>query len=544
MFPGTLSSEQVGVLIPAAAQQLFSLHSYFQAYAQSRTEPYINSESREQSAFVSCLTDHMHRAIRKLERLKTSTEEMNCFLRVHRLLSLSDPTLLTSAYSSTPSSSSSTTSSSPSSSTTSSSSFSSCAITSSSSSSAATSTLQHHIHEVAYTLINSVAKLPGNATPEMTDLTVLIAQAGLELGLPLIHPSFYTATNDNDDVNQGPTHARDEGVRRGECGDTSEPLQIENNMMIKREKGDYAGREGSDDTGDILSKSLNSKTLLSILLAPITNPTPTPSLSPSLTPSGVTYKSEPGKGTGTGTGVGMGSGTGVGVGAGVGTGVASGTGMGMGIRGGGQVQGSILMERFSSQLISHIIGVNGDSFRRHGRGFVDCILKTVKNLKSGHTENDSKTDFLSGFSVLMRLSRGVIGAVLMDLKGVQSIPAAVACDVVTYFLPLFIPSGDSMIISLQGVVDGDGNERERESDDTILDLLEIDSMLHTSSNNTLRSSMITHCFKLLKHPSQVSLPRLTIALRALPYILTGYSATSPRSYLRYNEEPETVAEVR
>ena len=56
--------------------------------------------------------------------------------------------------------------------------------------------------------------------------------------------------------------------------------------------------------------------------------------------------------------------------------------------------------------------------------------------------------------------------------------------------------------------------------------------------------MITHCFKLLKHPSQVSLPRLTIALRALPIILTGYSATSPRSYLRYNEEPETVAEVR
>ena len=532
MFPGTLSSEQVGVLIPAAAQQLFSLHSYFQAKTESNAESNTNSGGRDDSLFVSCLTDHMHHAVRKLESLNTSTEEINCFLRVHRLLSLSDPALLNSAYSSSSSSSS-----------TSASSF------SSSSSSATTSTLQHHIHEVAYTLINSVAKLPGNATPEMTDLIVLIAQAGLELGLPLIHPSFYTVTTDNDDVDQDLIHTRDEGVKggkEGERGDTSTPVQIENNVIVKREKGDSGGKEGSDDADDVLNKSLNSKTLLSILLTPITAPSPSLSLSsssiPSLALSRATYKTEPGVGTGVGSGVGTGTGMGTG----------AETGAGMGAKG-GQVQGSILMDRFSSQLISYIVGVNGESFKKHGRGFVDCILKTVKNLKSGNTENNSKTDFLSGSSILMRLSRGVIGAVLMDLKAVQSIPAAVACNVITYFLPLFIPSGDSMIISLQSIIgDEDGREREREmererereNDDTILDLLEIDSMLHTALNQTLRSSMITHCFKLLKHPSQVSLPRLTIALRALPFILTGYSATSPRSYLRYNEEPETVAEVR
>ena len=495
MFPGTLSSEQVGVLLPAAAQQLFSLHSYFQIDIESSTN-LENSDSRGSNVFVSCLTDHMHRAVTKLERLGTSIEEINCFLRVHRLLLLSDATLLHSAYSSTPSN---TTSSSSSSST---------------SSSTSSTSLQLQIHEVAYTLINSVAKLSGNATPEMTDLTVLVAQAGLELGLPLIDPSFYTVASDSD-----------EGGKGGGTEDRRMEMQIENNVKIKREKGDEGGKEGSNEKWDVLEQSLNSKTLLCILLTPIT----VPSSSSTLALSGVSVKIEAGMGAGTRTGTGLGAGKGPETGAGEGLGTWVGTGR-------GQVQGLILMERFSSQLISYIIGDNGDSFKKHGRGFVDCLLKTVNNLNSVNTENKSETVLFSGFTVLMRLSRGVISAVLTDLKGIKSVPAAVACDVITYFLPLFLPQGDSMRIGLQGMNDD-------ESDETLLDLLEIDSLLPSMSNKILRSSAVTHCFKSLKYPSQVSLPCLTIALRALPYLLTGYSATSPRTYLRYTEEQETVDEV-
>ena len=483
MFPGTLSSEQVGVLLPAAAQQLFSLHSYFQVNTECNTNS-ENSNGRGRNVFVSCLTDHMHRAVRKLERLDTSIEEINCFLRVHRLLLLADATLLHSAYSSTPSTTSST--------------------SSSSSSSSSSTSLQHQIHEVAYTLINSVAKLPGNATPEMTDLTVLVAQTGLELGLPLIDRSFYTVTSD-----------RDEGGREGGSDDIGMEMQIENNVEIKRKKGDKGGEERSNvnEKGDVLEQSFNSKTLLCILLTPIT----APSSSSTLAVSSVSVKTEAGTGLGAGKGTGTGAGTWVGTGR-------------------GQVQGSILMERFSSQLISYIIGDNGDSFQKHGRGFVDCLLKTVNNLNSVNTENKSETVLFSGFTVLMNLSRGVISTVLLNLKGMRTIPAAVACDVTTYFLPLFLPLGDSMRIGLQGINDD-------ESDETLLDLLEIDSLLPSTSNKILRSSAVTHCFKSLKYPSQVSLPCLTMALRALPYLLTGYSATSPRSYLRYTEEQETVDEV-
>ena len=490
MFPGTLSSEQVGVLLPAAAQQLFSLHSYFQMNTESSTDS-ENCNSRGISVFVSCLTDHMHRAVKKLERLDTSIEEINCFLRVHRLLLLADATLLHSAYSSSPSTSFSSSSS----------------ITSASSSSSSSSTsLQRQIHEVAYTLINSVAKLPGNATPEMTDLTVLVAQAGLELGLPLIDPSFYTVSSDSD-----------VGGKEGGSDDRRMEMQIENNVKIKREKGDKGGKEGSNEKGDVLEQSLNSKTLLCILLTPIT------ALSSSLALSSVSVKTE------AGTGVGMGAGTGTGTGKELGTWVGTGR---------GQVQGSILMERFSSQLISYIIGDNGESFKKHGRGFVDCLLTTVNYLNSVNTANKTGTVLFSGFTVLMKLSRGVISAFLLDLKGMKTIPAVVACDVITYFLPLFLPLGDSIRIGLQGMNDD-------ESDETLLDLLEIDSLLPSSMSNTiLRSSAITHCFKSLRYPNQVSLPCLTIALRALPYLLTGYSATSPRSYLRYTEDQETVDEVR
>ena len=481
MFPGTLSSEQVGVLLPAAAQQLFSLHSYFQRNKESSTNS-ENCNSRAVSVFVSCLTDHMHRAVKKLERLDTSIEEINCFLRVHRLLLLADATLLHSAYSSTPSASSS---------------------SSSSTTSASSTSLQRQIYEVAYTLINSVAKLPGNATPEMTDLTVLVAQAGLELGLPLIDPSFYTISSDSD-----------EGGKEGGSNDRRMEMQIEINVKIKGEKGDKGGKEGSNEKGDVLEQSLNSKTLLCILLTPIAT------LSSSLALSSVSVKTEAGTGAGTGTGKGLGTWVGTWVGTGR-----------------GQVQGSILMERFSSQLISYVIGDNGESFKKHGRGFVDCLLKIVNNLNSVNTENKSETVLFSGFTVLMKLSRGVISAVLLDLKGMKKIPAAVACDAITYFLPLFLPLGDSMRIGLQGMNDD-------ESDETLLDLLEIDSLLPSMSNTILRSSAITHSFKSLKYPSQVSLPCLTIALRALPYLLTGYSATSPRSYLRYTEDQESVDEVR
>lgn len=229
----------------------------------------------------------------------------------------------------------------------------------------------------------------------------------------------------------------------------------------------------------------------------------------------------------------------------------NGSGLGSGS---GSELGSVLLEKFSPLLVRTILGESGTAFALHGTGFAKCVTLAGVRTRSNALPMGVHSE---GYTVLLKLSGMIISAVLADQIGEKSIPKEIAAQVVCCFEPVFCPFLNFVIGVGSGGVGtktGTGNRVKKGSEgnseiecgygDALLQLLELNSLLPGGQSKTLYSTLLSHSILCLKKSAESSLECVLSALKYLPYVLTGYAATSPRPCLLFQEDQATHDEVR
>ena len=427
--------------------------------------------------FYHCLAAAMASGLERMKTIDMSQEEITCYVRTYRLIEAADSRLIHMAF--TPSTTTA-------------------------------SSLPHNGVQCAAFCMLRAACTSSSLSPELSDLADSIAQAALDLSLPLIAPSYHspsatsthssTVTNISSSSSSlvSTTHAHNTAaipLIAVSSPTSSSTLSSATSAMVADNQNENAIRDRGGEGEDILEASLKSWTIIVLLLG------------------------------GNGSGSGLGS---------------------------GLELGSVLLEKFSPLLVRTILGESGTAFALHGTGFAKCVTLAGIRTRSNALPIGMNSE---GYTVLLKLSGMIISAVLADQLGEKSIPKEIAAQVVCCFEPVFCPFLDFGIGGGGvGTKTGSGNRVKNGSEgngeiecgygDVLLQLLELNSLLPGSQSKTLHSTLLPHSILCLKKSAESSLECVISALKYLPYVLTGYAATSPRPCLLFQEDQATYDEVR
>jgi hypothetical protein len=201
--------------------------------------------------------------------------------------------------------------------------------------------------------------------------------------------------------------------------------------------------------------------------------------------------------------------------------------------------GSILLDRFPSLLVRAVLGEGGGAFEKHGAGLAVCAMQLGEKAKGGESNaSDSR-------AVVVKLFSLVVAAVLADRGLGNTIPPTVAAQVVSCFLPLFAPEEVSLSASSSGTASKGtaGGETEQGGGESLLLLLELNALLPLHRNHSLHSLTLSHCMRCLRGAQHTPLEDLYLALKSLPFVLSGYAAGSPRPISNFKEDEQVATEV-
>ena len=204
--------------------------------------------------------------------------------------------------------------------------------------------------------------------------------------------------------------------------------------------------------------------------------------------------------------------------------------------------GSILLERYPSLLVRAVLGEGGGVFNKHGAGLAVCAVQLEEKVKG------RESDAAESHVVVMKLISLVIAAVLADRGSGNTIPPAVAAHAVSCFLPLFAPIEETLSLSsssalLKSTAGGGTEEGGGGGGESLLLLLELNALLPLHRNLSLHSLTLSHCMKCLRGAQHTPLEDLYLALKSLPFVLSGYAAGSPRSFSNFKEDEKVASEV-
>lgn len=195
-------------------------------------------------------------------------------------------------------------------------------------------------------------------------------------------------------------------------------------------------------------------------------------------------------------------------------------------------RGSTLLERYPSLLVRAVLGEGGASFAKHGSWLALGVVQLGEGAGGGASS-------AAGYTVLIKLVTLVIAAVLADRGSGNTISPAVAADIVSCFVPLFAPKGESLSgTASKGTAAGTAGTGE-----SLLLLLELNALLPLHRNLTLHTLMLSHCMRSLRGAHHLPVEDVSLALKSLPFVLSGYAAGSPRSFSDFKEEESAASEV-
>jgi hypothetical protein len=202
-------------------------------------------------------------------------------------------------------------------------------------------------------------------------------------------------------------------------------------------------------------------------------------------------------------------------------------------------RGSVLLDRYPSLLVRAVLGEGGGAFTKHGAGLALCASQLGERARGG------ESSAMESHAVVVKLVSLVIAAVLVDRGSGNTISPAVAAHVVSCFLPLFAPKASSSGSASKGAAAEatEGGEGGGGGGESLLLLLELNALLPLHRNLSLHSLTLSHCMRCLKGAQHTPLEDLYLALKSLPFVLSGYAAGSPRSFSNFKEDEQVATEV-
>jgi len=236
--------------------------------------------------------------------------------------------------------------------------------------------------------------------------------------------------------------------------------------------------------------------------------------------------------------------------------------------------GARLLRRYGDLLVRAVLGPRGEGWLRWGSSFVRCVeqaRRASQNSGNGHGDGDGNgndhadgnvegTQGGAGAETLAALLDAVVAAAATDQRTQRLLPPDAASAVVHAVLAIYVPDtvatpSESSSSSSSTSRPSSSADRAAAAGDMPLQLLDIDCRLPPPLRNaTLRARMLhqtlhalrTSCAdagarddraKALHYDAQAA------ALRAVPYLLAGLSADSPRS-THVDAEEDDRATVR